>query len=142
MALQPFNPIANQTTHADAKDLFNNNFAETESRLQNLESYVLPSQSEIFSSSGTLTVDGSLRSVLAVILTEDVTLSIQNAQTGDSGMILVRQDATGSHSLTSSGKVLSGLLSAISSITPETGIASINWYYDGIDYLLYVSSAS
>ena len=104
MALQNFDPIPNQTTNSDARDLFNSNFADTESRLQNLESFVLPSQSEVFSSSGTLNIDGSLRSVLAVILTEDVSLTIQNAEIGDSGMILFRQDATGSHSVTSSSK--------------------------------------
>jgi len=142
MALQNFDPIPNQTTHADARDLLNNNFADAESRLQNLESYVLPSQSEVFSSSGSLTIDGSLRSVLAVILTEDVALTIQNSQIGDSGMILVRQDATGGHSITSSHKVLSGFLNNITTITAETGVASINWYYDGIDYLMYISTAS
>lgn len=98
----------------------------------------------ISSASSILTLDASLGANANTTLTEDVTgFSITNTTSGDSGLIIVEQDATGSWTFTSTYDVLAGDLADIASITPSgSGAASIGWYNDGTDNYLFVSSTT
>jgi hypothetical protein len=96
----------------------------------------------VSSSSSVLTLDASLGNNANTILTEDVTgFSITNTVSGDSGLIIVEQNASGSWTFTSAYDVLAGDLADIASITASgIGAASIGWYNDGTDNYLYVSN--
>jgi hypothetical protein len=146
MAQQQFNPTPDVTTHSDARTIFNANFQDAEDRLAAIESTNISlqfSQQTITSSAGSLVLDVSSGYNAKTTLTEDASLTITGASAGDSGLIIFRQDATGSWNVTSSSPVLSGILSNISIVTPnEVGVCSVSWYYDGTDYLLYVSDVT
>lgn len=96
----------------------------------------------VSSSSSTLTLDASLGNNANTTLTEDVTgFYITNTVSGDSGLIIVEQNASGSWTFTSTYDVLAGDLADIASITASgIGAASIGWYNDGTDNYLYVSN--
>jgi len=129
------------TTHENVLGGMNANFADSETRFSSLEDKTL--QQSISSVSGVLTLDASLGGNATTTLTEDVTgFSITNAATGDSGLILVEQDNTGSWTFASTYDVLAGDLADIASISASgSGEASIGWYHDGTDNYLYVSNA-
>lgn len=141
MAQIPFTPTANVTTHSDATTHFNTNFQDAEDRLSSLES--VTTQQTISSSSGTTTLNVSSGKNASLLMSEDTNLVISNASAGDSGVIVVRQDSTGSWQMTTSHTVLTGTLSNISSITANSlGVCSITWYYDGSEYLIYISQST
>lgn len=96
----------------------------------------------ISSSSSILTLDSSLGANANTTLTEDVTgFSITNTSSGDSGLIIVKQNNTGAWTFTSTYDVLGGDLVDIASITPSgIGACSIGWYNNGTDNYLYVSN--
>lgn len=98
--------------------------------------------------SGVVTLDSSVSPNATVELNEDVTsFSVTNASIGDSGLIEVKQDSTGSWTWVISGSelVLSGDLADIASITPTTGVLTVGWYKFGAgtsDAYIFVSSAT
>lgn len=140
MSQIPFNPTPNVTTHADATTAFNLNFADSETRLSDLENIYL--QQTISSSGGTTTLDITSGYNATLVMTENTDLVISGATAGDAGIITVRQDSTGSFSMTSSNKVLSGSLATVSNVISLTGICTVSWYYDGTEYVLFVSEAA
>lgn len=141
MALQSFNPIANQTTHADATQLLNSNFSEAESRLLGLETR--NTQNVVSPVNGVATIDASNVLASKVTITENTDFVITGASAGDSGIIVIQQASPAGYSVTvSNHTVLGGLPSTFSTMTADTGKGTISWYYDGEDYLLYFSEAS
>tara|TARA_R110000772_G_scaffold120678_1_gene226947 strand:+ start:72 stop:494 length:423 start_codon:yes stop_codon:yes gene_type:complete len=140
MSQNTFIPTGSET-HLNARDVWNGNAADAESRLTALE---LVTPQVVTSSSGVLLFDNSLGGNLSVELFEDITnISFTNVSHGDSGLIEVTQDSTGSWTLSAgSNIVLSGDLADIVNITPTTGVATIGWYYDDSILYLYVSAAT
>lgn len=143
MAQLPFNPTPDVTTHSDARTLFNANFQDAEDRLSSIESTNIAVQFEqqtISSVGGALNLDVSSGYNAKTTLTEDTVLTISGATAGDAGVIIFRQDATGGWNVTTSHVQLSGDLSVIASVSiNEVGIGSVNWYFDGTDYILQTS---
>ena len=142
MALQNFNPIPNQTTHADATNLLNNNFTEAENRINSLET--INAQTLVTSVSNIATFDASSNKAFSITMTEDTDLVITGANTGDSGIIVVRQSSPANYTVSANSTnhaVLGGSFSSFQFITPDTGVATVSWYYDGSEYFLYVSDA-
>jgi hypothetical protein len=128
------------TTHGDVLSGMNSNFADSETRFTDLETDQIPQS--ISSSSSVLTLNASLGVNANTTLIEDVTgFSITNTTSGDSGLIIVEQDATGSWTFASTYDVLAGDLADIASITASgSGAGSIGWYNDGTDNFLFVSN--
>ena len=148
MAQQQFNPTADVTTHSDARSLFNSNFSDSENRLSSLEASASQldglilqyTQQNLSSSGGVLSIDVSQGYNCKTTLTENTTLSLLGATAGDAGVVIIRQDATGGWGFTSSHTVLSGLLENIQNVSINgVGICSVSWYYDGAEYVIYVS---
>jgi len=146
MAQQQFNPVPDVTTHSDAATLLNSNFTDAENRLSALETNNVSArftQQSLTSSAGTLTLDVSSGFNASVTLTEDVILNITGASAGDSGNILIKQDATGGWAFNGAYRVVSGIIGYISAITiNEVGICFVTWYFDGAEYSLFVSDVS
>ena len=140
MSLQPFNPVPNQTTHSDATSLINSNFVETEQRLASIEAR--QSQNTVTSVNGVATFDSSSILASKITITENTEIVISNATAGDSGIIIIREASPGGFGITSNHVVLGGSLSLFDFITPVTGVGTISWYYDGSEYLLYVSETT
>ena len=140
MAQNTFTPTGTET-HLNARTVWNCNATDAESRLGALE-LVTPQVST--SSGGVLPFDKSLGGNVSVELFEDITdISIINVSDGDSGLIEVTQDTTGSWTWSvGSHIVLAGDLADIAAITPTTGVATIGWYYNGSILYLYVSDAT
>jgi len=140
MSQNAFIPTGSET-HLNARDVWNGNAADAESRLTALE---LVTPQVVTSSGGVLLFDNSLGGNLSLELFEDITdISFTNVSHGDSGLIEVTQDSTGSWTLSAgSNIVLSGDLADIVNITPTTGVATIGWYYDDSILYLYVSAAT
>ena len=136
MAQQQFNPTPDVTTHADAATLLNSNFTDAENRLGSLEASLSVvnslqlqyTQQAITSSSGSLVLDVTNGYNGEVTLTEDTSLAITGATAGDSGVIIVKQDATGGWNMTSTYTSLSGILANVAELTVnEVGVCSISW---------------
>jgi len=151
MAQQQFNPTTDVTTHADAATLLNSNFTDAENRLGSLEASLSVvnslqlqyTQQAITSSSGSLVLDVTNGYNGEVTLTEDTSLAITGATAGDSGVIIVKQDATGGWNMTSTYTSLSGILANVAELTVnEVGVCSISWYFNGSEYFLFVSDVS
>ena len=140
MSQTPFAPTPNVTTHSDARAVFNANFSDSETRLSALEN--IYTQQTLSSSGNTTTLDISSGYNATIVMTENTNLVISGASAGDAGIITVRQDSTGSWSMTTSYKILSGSIANIVNIVPTTGICSLSWYYDGTEYILYVSESA
>lgn len=128
------------STHEDVLDGMNLNFADSETRLGSLE--LESTQQAISSSGGILTLDVASGYSAATTLTEDVSsLVFSNTNSGDSGLIVVKQDNTADWTFSATQDVLVGDLADIATITPSgSGAATIGWYDDGTDEYLYVSS--
>lgn len=145
MSQNTFIPTGSET-HLDARDVWNGNAADAESRLTALESgKEIITPQVVTSSGGLLTWDHNLGSTIKVNLTEDVTsVSISNAVEGDSGMIVVRQGGVSPFAFGGSSlRTLSGDLSVIASDMPAASyVCTINWYYDGSLIYVYVSDTS
>ena len=140
MAQNTFTPTGSET-HLDARTVWNDNATDAEARLAALE---LVTPQVVNSSSGLLSFDNSLGGNLSVELFEDITdISFANVSNGDSGLIEVTQDSTGSWTWSSGSHiVLAGDLADIAAITPITGVATIGWYYNDSILYLYVSDAT
>ena len=69
-------------------------------------------------------------------------IGFTGAVAGDSGLLIVSQDATASWTVSSTAVVLSGDLADIASITSSTGLGSIGWFFDGSVYTLYISDVT
>ena len=138
MAQNTFTPAGSET-HLDARTVWNNNATDAEARFSILENTVPQTLS---STAGALVLDAASGYNGSLSLNEDVSsFSITNTASGDSGLILVKQDATAAWTFTSTYDVLAGDLADIASITPSgSGAASVGWYNDGSDNYLYVSS--
>jgi hypothetical protein len=65
------------------------------------------------------------------------TLAISGAANGMTGVLIVKQDGTGSRTLTlpASSKVVSGGSGAITLTTTASAIDVLSWVYDGTNYL-------
>ena len=139
MAQNTFTPTGTET-HLNARQIWNRNATDAESRLGALE---LVTPQVVTSSGGVLSFDKALGGNLSVELFEDITdVSFTNVSNGDSGLIEVTQDSLGSWTwFAGSHTVLAGDLAAIASITPTTGVATIGWYYNDSILYLYVSDA-
>lgn len=139
MAQNTFTPTGTET-HLIARQIWNGNATDAEARFAALE---LVTPQAVTSSSGILSFDNSLGSNLSVELFEDITdVSFTNVSNGDSGLIEVTQDVTGSWTWSAgSHTVLSGDLANIAAITPTTGVSTIGWYYNDLILYLYVSEA-
>jgi hypothetical protein len=140
MAQNTFTPTGSET-HLDARNVWNQNATDAESRLGALE---LVTPQVVTSSGGVLSFDKALGSNLSVELFEDITdISFTNVSNGDSGFIEVTQDSLGSWTwFSGSHIVLAGDLADIAFITPTTGVATIGWYYNDSILYLYVSEAT
>jgi hypothetical protein len=138
MAQNTFTPTGSET-HLNAKQVWNGNADDAEARLSILEN---TAPQTLSSTAGSLTLDVSSGYNGSLSLNEDVSsFSITNTASGDSGLILVKQDATAGWTFTSTYDVLAGDLADIASITPSgSGAASVGWYNDGSDNYLFVSS--
>ena len=151
MAQQQFNPVPDVTTHSDATTLLNSNFTDAENRLASLEASLSAlnslqlqfTQQTITSLSGNLVLDVASGHNAATTLTEDSVLTITGATSGDSGVIIIRQDVTGGWNLNSIYLSLSGLLTSVASLTAnEVGVGAVSWYFDGSDYFLFISDVT
>jgi len=151
MAQQQFNPVPDVTTHSDATTLLNSNFTDAENRLASLEASLSAlnslqlqfTQQTITSLSGNLVLDVASGYNAATTLTEDSVLTITGATSGDSGVIIIRQDVTGGWNLNSIYLSLSGLLTSVASLTAnEVGVGAVSWYFDGSDYFLFISDVT
>lgn len=151
MAQQQFNPVPDVTTHSDARTLFNSNFTDSENRLTSLEASLSAlnsiqlqfTQQTITSLSGNLVLDVASGYNATTTLTEDSVLTITGATSGDSGVIIIRQDVTGGWNLNSIYLSLSGLLTSVASLTAnEVGVGAVSWYFDGSDYFLFISDVT
>jgi len=151
MAQQQFNPVPDVTTHSDARTLLNSNFTDSENRLTSLEASLSVvnslqlqfTQQTITSSSGSLVLDVANGYNGEVTLTEDTALAITGASSGDSGVIVVKQDATGGWNMTSTYTSLSGILANVAELTVnEVGVCSVSWYFNGSEYFLFVSDVT
>ena len=139
MAQNTFTPTGTET-HLNARQIWNGNATDAEARLASLE---LVTPQVVASSGGVLSFDNSLGGNLSVELFEDITdVSFTNVSNGDSGLIEVSQNATGSWTWSAGSHiVLSGDLADIVNITPTTGVATIGWYYNDSILYLFVSGA-
>lgn len=142
MAQTNFTPNQN-STHAEATIVINNNADDAESRFSSLESLSLPAQyghQTPASSGGSLVFDVDNGYNGSITLTEDTTLSFTGASAGGSGLLLIKQDATGGWSLSSSYKIFTGQLGDIATLTAGgLAVISISWYFDGSEYFLWIS---
>ena len=138
MAQNTFTPTGSET-HLDARTIWNGNATDAESRFSILEN---TAPQTLSSTAGALVLDTSSGYNGSLSLNEDVSsFSITNTASGDSGLILVKQDTTAGWTFTSTYDVLAGDLADIASITPSgSGAASVGWYNDGSDNYLFVSS--
>ena len=138
MAQNTFTPAGSET-HLDARTIWNGNATDAESRFSILEN---TNPQTLSSLAGSLILDVSGGYNGSLSLNEDVSsFSITNTASGDSGLILVKQDTTAGWTFTSTYDVLAGDLADIASITPSgSGAASVGWYNDGSDNYLFVSS--
>jgi hypothetical protein len=138
MAQNTFTPTGSET-HLNAKQVWNGNADDAEARLSILEN---TAPQTLSSTAGALVLDSSSGCNGSLSLNEDVSsFSITNTASGDSGLILVKQDTTAGWTFTSTYDVLAGDLADIASITPSgSGAASVGWYNDGSDNYLFVSS--
>ena len=128
------------STHEDVLGGMNLNFADSETRLGSLE--LESTQQTISSSGGILTLDIASGHSAGTTLTEDVSgFVFNNTNSGDSGLVIVKQDNTAGWTFSVTQDVLVGDLADVVSITPSgSGAATIGWYDDGTDEYLYVSS--
>jgi hypothetical protein len=141
MAQEIFNPVSGVSTHEDALTIWNGNATDAQGRFVSLEAE--KNQNTVSSASGILTIDVSSEKNAKTELTEDITaLSFTGAVAGDSGLLIVSQDATASWTVSSTAVVLSGDLADIASITSSTGLGSIGWFFDGSVYTLYISDVT
>ena len=144
MAQNTFTPTGSET-HLNARQIWNGNATDAEARFAALEGFAALEDSSpqtLSSAAGALVLDATSGYNGSLSLNEDVSsFSITNTASGDSGLILVKQDATAAWTFTSTYDVLAGDLADIASITPSgSGAASVGWYNDGSDNYLYVSS--
>ena len=148
MAITPFNPIPDVTTHADATSHFNANFADAEGRLTSIESDVSQISGEfsaaqskqklanVSSTSGVLHLDASQAYSYATTLHEDIVdFSIDNVEAGDFGSLFLRQDATGGWFIDFGEYTNAGTFdSVITGIAPSgSGACVVGWYNDGTE---------
>ena len=128
------------STHEDVLGGMNLNFADSETRLGTLE--LESTQQTISSSGGILTLDIASGNSAGTTLTEDVSgFVFNNTNSGDSGLVIIKQDNTAGWTFSVTQDVLVGDLADVVSITPSgSGAATIGWYDDGTDEYLYVSS--
>ena len=128
------------STHEDVLSGMNANFSDAETRFSSLE--LESTQQTISSSAGILTLDITSGHVAATTLTEHVSgFVISNATSGDSGLVVVKQDNTAGWTFSTSQDVLVGDLADIASITASgSGVATLGWYDDGTAEYLYVSN--
>ena len=103
-------------------------------------------QQTITSSASALTLDVSLGHSATTTLTENITsFTIQNASTGDSGVLIISSNGGGwtfpdQNGLGASHIVHTGSPDNVSTLTSATSSAvSIGWYYDGSRHFLYIS---
>ena len=141
--MTPFIPVPNESTHSDVRVHFNNNFSDAESRVSVLESLGLAfqyAQQEPSSAAGSLVFDVSNGYNGKITLTETTSLSFTGASAGDSGVLMIRQDAAGGWGINTTYKIFSGQIGDVNTVTANGGaVISISWYFDGTEYLLWVS---
>jgi len=84
----------------------------------------------------TWTVTSSRINNATVTLGGNRTLAISGAAAGYNGVLIVKQDGTGSRTLTlpGSSKVIGGGSGAITLTTTASAIDVLSWYYDGTNY--------
>jgi hypothetical protein len=84
----------------------------------------------------TTTWDQTRGATAAVTLTGNATLSITNEAAGMYGLIRVKQDATGSRTLTlpAGSKVINGGGGAVSLTTAANAVDVLSYFYDGTNY--------
>ena len=157
MSQSQFNPNPGVSTHQDALNIWNANATDAENRISALEAVtgehadysadiaslqLEGTQQTISSSAGVLTLDINNGHSADTTLTEDITsLVISNSTSGDSGLIVVKQDNTAGWTFSTSQDVLVGDLADIATITASgSGVATIGWYDDGANEYLYVSN--
>ena len=100
-------------------------------------------QNVLFSTSGSLTLNAAIATCAAVELVEDITtFSITNAFAGQSGLLVVGQDVTGLWTFASTYKIGGGDLANVAAVTGLTGSCEIGWYYDGVNYTLFVGASN
>ena len=102
---------------------------------------------DITSSGGSVTFNAAIGSNARIILTEDVSsINITNLINGDTGIIFIKQNATGSWTFNitdATTRVYSGDLSKIPDITPNTvGSATVGYAFDSGELHLYVSEVT
>ncbi|MBB6500846.1 hypothetical protein [Pedobacter cryoconitis] len=87
-------------------------------------------------SSGTITWDQTKGATATVTLTGNSTLTITNAIAGMYGLIKVKQDATGSRTLTlpTGSKVINGGGGLVTLTTTANAIDVLSYFYDGTNY--------
>ena len=141
MAQNTFTPAGSET-HLNARQVWNGNATDAEARFGSLE--LESTQQTISSSGGVLTLDAASGYSAATTLTEDVSsLVFSNTSSGDSGLIVVKQDNTADWTFSATQDVLVGDLADIATITASgIGAGTIGWYDDGTDEYLYVSSST
>lgn len=141
MSQQNFIPVSG-ATHLTFRNIFNANATDAENRLTSIEPHF--TQQSISSVSGVLTVDVTGGYSADTTLTEDITgFSIINSTSGDSGLVVLKQDNSGAWTFSSSQTVLVGDLADVASITPSgSGVGTVCWYDDGSDQYLYVSNVT
>jgi hypothetical protein len=104
----------------------------------NVPDYATSTQQNISSVSSNLTLDADIGGNAKTILTEDITgLDINNAATGENGLIVVEQDGLGPWTFSCQHPVYAGDLADVA--TNATGDITIGWYNDGQEFKLYVS---
>jgi len=86
--------------------------------------------------SGTITWDQTKGATATVTLTGNSTLSITNAVAGMYGLIKVKQDATGSRTLTlpAGSKVINGGGGVVALTTAANAVDVLSYFYDGTNY--------
>ena len=141
MSQQNFIPVSG-ATHLTFRNIFNANANDAESRLGSIEPHF--TQQSISSSAGVLALDVTGGYSATTTLTEDVTgFSITNSTSGDSGLVVVKQDNTAAWTFSSSQTVLVGDLADVASITASgSGVGTVCWYDDGSDQYLYMSDVT
>jgi hypothetical protein len=105
----------------------------------NVPDYATSTQQNISSVSSNLTLDADIGGNAKTILTEDITgLDINNAATGENGLIVVEQDGLGPWTFSCQHPVYAGDLADVAA--NATGDITIGWYNDGQEFKLYVSN--
>ena len=143
MSQNAFIPTGSET-HLNARDVWNGNAADAESRLTALE--LVTPQVVLENGVQILDWDHALGSTIKHTLTDDVfSINITNVVDGDSGLIILRQDGNGPWTYSGSGsvgggsaseKILSGDLASIATVL--TGeVITLGWFYDGQANLIY-----